>query len=224
MKHLKLCLILMFTSSLLSGCHTASLPQKEISQTVAPIAALEVAGAIPSEKIAWFNSDYFNVDGKDEMCNMMLSSVYKDVREIDLYKLFYNGIPETCNDICDEEKKILSAIDAGAEHLDIIKITSLQMNNILQTYADIEIDQTEKYNLDKLIYLERYDAYYMIHGDCIDTRCEVISGTQTEDGYLILQYWMNGERYEVTLKENENNFLFVSNMLLDERSTPKNET
>lgn len=177
MKHLKLCLILMFTSSLLSGCHTASLPQKEISQTVAPIAALEVAGAIPSEKIAWFNSDYFNVDGKDEMRNMMLSSVYKDVREIDLYKLFYNGIPETCNDICDEEKKILSAIDAGAEHLDIIKITSLQMNNILQTYADIEIDQTEKYNLDKLIYLERYDAYYMIHGDCIDTRCEVISGT-----------------------------------------------
>ena len=111
MKHLKLCLILMFTSSLLSGCHTASLPQKEISQTVAPIAALEVAGAIPSEKIAWFNSDYFNVDGKDEMRNMMLSSVYKDVREIDLYKLFYNGIPETCNDICDEEKKILSAID-----------------------------------------------------------------------------------------------------------------
>ena len=64
MKHLKLCLILMFTSSLLSGCHTASLPQKEISQTVAPIAALEVAGAIPSEKIAWFNSDYFNVDAQ----------------------------------------------------------------------------------------------------------------------------------------------------------------
>ena len=116
MKHLKLCLILMFTSSLLSGCHTASLPQKEISQTVAPIAALEVAGAIPSEKIAWFNSDYFNLDGKDEMRNMMLSSVYKDVREIDLYKLFYNGIPETCNDICDEEKKILSAIDAGATY------------------------------------------------------------------------------------------------------------
>lgn len=235
MKHLKLCLLLLLTSILLSGCHAAPLPLADASQPAAPApdtnsdadasqepaasAVPEAPGEVSEETIAWFNSEYFNLDGSAGMRNMLLTSVYDDVRAIDLYRLFYNGIPETQNNVSEEERALLSALDAGAAHLDITKVTTAQMDAVLQTYAGLGLDQTERRSLDQLIYLDQYDAYYLIHGDCIDARCEVLSGTRTEDGYLILQYrfpyWMDGDCYDLTLRETETELLFVSNVPAD---------
>ena len=169
-------------------------------------------GELSAEQIAWFNHDYFNLDGEAGVRNMMLSSTYQDVRDIDLYRLFYNGVPGTANDISKEERDALYALDTSAEHLDLIKVTPQQMDDVLQTYAGIGLAQTAMRGLDGMHYLERYDAYYMIHSDYLDARCKVLSGLRTEDGRLILRYQLCGGQYEVTLKPTETDFLFVSNV------------
>ncbi len=86
------------------------------------------------------------------------------------------------------------------------------MDDVLQTYAGIGLAQTAMRGLDGMHYLERYDAYYMIHSDYLDARCKVLSGLRTEDGRLILRYQLCGGQYEVTLKPTETDFLFVSNV------------
>lgn len=88
------------------------------------------------------------------------------------------------------------ALDTSAEHLDLIKVTPQQMDDVLQTYAGIGIAQTAMRGLDGMHYLERYDAYYMIHSVIWMRRCKVLSGLRTEDGRLILRYQLCGGQYE----------------------------
>ena len=137
-------------------------------------------GELSAEQIAWFNHDYFNLDGEAGVRNMMLSSTYQDVRDIDLYRLFYNGVPGTANDISKEERDALYALDTSAEHLDLIKVTPQQMDDVLQTYAGIGLAQTAMRGLDGMHYLERYDAYYMIHSDYLDARLAREAGERAE--------------------------------------------
>ena len=49
------------------------------------------------------------------------------------------------------------------------------MDAFLQEYLGVALDETNKKNLDQFIYLEEYDAYYLLHGDTNFQRCTVTS-------------------------------------------------
>ena len=69
-----------------------------------------------------------------------------------------------------------------------------------------------KKNLDQFIYLEEYDAYYLLHGDTNFQRCTVTSLEQNEDGTITLTYEQeSGEKGIVTLKGSKGSYQFVSN-------------
>ena len=62
------------------------------------------------------------------------------------------------------------------------------------------------------IYLEEYDAYYLLHGDTNFQRCTVTSLEQNEDGTIALTYEQeSGEKGIVTLKGSKGSYQFVSN-------------
>lgn len=74
------------------------------------------------------------------------------------------------------------------------------------------LDETNKKNLDQFIYLEEYDAYYLLHGDTNFQRCTVTSLKQNEDGTIALTYEQeSGEKGIVTLKGSKGSYQFVSN-------------
>ena len=146
------------------------------------------------------------------MRNMLLSSQYSTIADIDLFQLFYNGIPEVQLEISDEEKNTLVKSDEAAQYLDIIKITQPMIDIFLQEYAGVNMDDTNQVGLDQFIYLEEFDAYYLIHSDTNYARCNIVSGTESEGGYILLDYEMNGRKGIVTLKNIEGDYRFISNV------------
>lgn len=117
---------------------------------------------------------------------MLLTSSYRDPREIDLSKLFYNGLYDASNVITEEERTAVSQENPLADHLDIIKITRTQMDEVLQMLTGLTLDETDKVGLDQFVYLKDFDAYYLVHSDAIDPRCRMLSASRNADGSVNL--------------------------------------
>lgn len=172
------------------------------------------AGELSEEELDRFNTEFF--DDMTGMANLMLSSEYEDVSGIDLYGLFYNGVPGG-QEVSQEEREALEALDSTAGSLDVTRVTAGEMEEVLQTYGGLGLEDTQGIGMDQFLYLEDYDAYYLIHSDVMAVPCQVSSGTRNEDGTVTLQYEneiLSGQ-YAVTLREAEEGYQFVSNLPAD---------
>ena len=157
-------------------------------------------------ELIWFNEQFFN-NPENQIVNYFLQSEYSDVKNIDLFKLFYD-LPKTSGDeLTSEEIQLVRAQDDGFE-LDIQKVPTKFMNEVLKTYANITLEESNKIKLNLFIYLSEYDAYYMSRGDFHYTEYTMVSGQKNIDGLVRLQY----ENYEVVLATNENGYYFISNL------------
>lgn len=211
MKRARLCcfLFLLLVCTILAGC-TASVPPK-------------ASGALDDETLGWFETMYFNFNTIDRsypcnMQNMMLSSEYADVREINLFSLFYNGVIGTPVPVSDEEREALTAIVPEAAQQDITKITKKQMDAVLRQNTGLTLDETAKVGLDQFLYLDEYDAYYAVHSDTSIDACTLQSGWRDADGTVHLQYQFAGHHGTVTLKRTETAYFFVSNTYIYKES------
>ena len=148
------------------------------------------------------------------MRGMMLTSAYDDVRNIDLSRLFYNGVYGGENALSDAERAAVIQAEPSAEHLDITKITRTQMNAVLKEHAGLTLKQSAQLGLDQFIYLASYDAYYLVHSDAIDPRCEVLSGRWISNTKTLLICRVNGQTTAATLQKTDNGWRFISNMLV----------
>ena len=105
MKRIHIFLFLLVTCFILNGCGTQnpsdSGPEAKDHTTATGNTTL------PESTISWFNTEYFNSGDGVNMRNMLLSSQYSTIADIDLFQLFYNGIPEVQIEISDEEKNTL---------------------------------------------------------------------------------------------------------------------
>lgn len=82
---------------------------------------------LSDDEIKRFNSEFFN-GGTDNMNNMMLSSEYDRPENIDLFQLFYNGIGGVEDQVSEEEEALLAELNSEAPYLDIVKVTTDEMN------------------------------------------------------------------------------------------------
>jgi hypothetical protein len=182
--------------------------------------AEEVENAISQEKLDWFETVFFN-DDENRIVNMFLASEYDAVADIDLADLFYHGDNglNGSGEISDDEKA--QAINHfGVGELDVAKAAKTDVDAVLQKYAGLTLDTTNKVGLEKLFYAEGKDAYYNVVGDTEYMKCDITKGCVNEDGTITLQYCdalsSISDTYEVTLKEAGDSYHFISNKCITE--------
>ena len=198
MKRVKIFLLLFTMCCTLTACGTK--PVEDVTQP---------DDETPAVDVDWFNTEFFNMGSGVCMTNMMLSSYYDTAADIDLYELFYNGPTGIQEEVTEAEQTAIGPVTF--EHYPI-KTQRTEMDDFLQKYAGVTLDETNKKYLDQFIYLEEYDAYYLLHGDTNFQRCKVLSLEKNEDGTIVLTYEQeSGEKEIVTLKESGDSYQFISN-------------
>lgn len=172
--------------------------------------------ALTNEELDWFNQEFFN-NPDEPIVNYFLDSEFLDVKDVDLYRLFYD-LPRTEAESLTEQELLLLE-NAGVDMaLDIQKVPVEYMDEVLEKYANISFEETNESKPDYFVYLEEYDAYYMSHGDCHVATRLMISGRKNENGIVCLKYeGYDFSYYEVTLMPHGNGYYFVSNMVIEEK-------
>lgn len=168
---------------------------------------------LTEDELKWFNEQFFNV-ADNVITNAFLNCIYTDVKDIGLEELFYD-VPSS--EISDDEMALLrgSKIDFDTEFQ---KVTASYMDEILRTYANITLAESNKVDLDMFLYFGKYDAYYSGHGDVHHSQVEVKNGAKDANGNVTLQCLRveDQKEYTVTLKAHKNGYYFVSNVLTNE--------
>ena len=154
---------------------------------------------------------------------MMLTSTYTDARDVDLALLFYNGIPGTENPVTPEERAALAELDSLADHLDIIKLPRVQIDAALTELVGCTLAETTQRGLERFLYLADYDAYYLVHSDALDARCELsgvrrTDGNDTLVGVVTLVCAGSDRTTAATLVETDDGWRVVSNLALAEHT------
>ena len=177
---------------------------------------------ISDQLLYWFHTEYFNNSEKEYMFigNQFLTSEYTSPKDIDLYELFYNGayIVGNVSVVSEEEKQLLLDRYFDKIHYPVIKITTREMNEFLQKYMGITLEETNKYGLDKMYYLEEYDAYYFMHADTNVNYAIFKAGKINDDGTITLSYTTlidDSAIYWVTLKEEEGKYHIISHIKVE---------
>lgn len=170
---------------------------------------------LSQERLEWFETEFFNTD-ENHIVNFFLASEYDKIADINLRKLFYNGDDgRGGNGEVPEEEITLVLSRYNLEKLDVSRAMRAEMNEVLETYAGLTLDTTNKVGLDSLYYIKENDAYYNVAGDTAYMKCAITKGWTNEDGTITLQYTDGlssiSDTYEVTLKAVGDSYQFVSN-------------
>lgn len=207
-------------------------PAMEITATpVAEATPTEVPKDLPGvssltdEEIRYFNEEYFTPESELPgrwVRNNLLYGEFLTPAEADLEAMFYNESME--GELSVEELSYLEEQGAMME-VDLSKLSSEYINELLQMYLGISLEESEKKGLDKFIYYAEQNAYYMVHSDAMACFILVEEGYRNEDGTITLLYRRATEPviglsqqaleklpwYQVVLKETESGYQFLSN-------------
>ena len=178
---------------------------------------------ISDELMQWFVADYFKSYTFQCIASHFLTDVYTTPEDINLYELFYGGsyIIGTNNMASEEEKQLLLDRYLDEIYTDVIRVKTWEMNEVLQKYMGITLEETKKIGLDKMYYLEEYDAYYMMHGDTNWFFANFEAGKINDDGTITLQYYRDDfyygttPTYWVTLREVDGKYYIISNIMVE---------
>lgn len=137
--------------------------------------------------------------------------------EIDLLQLFYNGIGGVSNQVSENEMSRLTELSSDAPYLDIVKVTTDEMDALLQEKLGINLEETQKIGLDSFYYLEEFDSYYLIVGDTNLDWCIIKSGTWESNNKLTLEYEKEyaGGQWLAALQKTNDGYVFISNQRVD---------
>lgn len=172
--------------------------------------------ALTEEELEWFETEFFNTE-ENRIINMFMTSEYFYAKDIDLRQLFYGGTYAIDASPVSEEEEQLLKERYDIMELDICKVTTDEMDAILQKYLGMTLEETNKIGIDGLYYLEEYDAYYSVAGDTEYMRYDMDYGWKNVNGTITIEYThdqtlsSDKELYSVTLKEVDGNYYFVSN-------------
>lgn len=123
-----------------------------------------------------------------------LTSEYSRPEEVDLGMLFYRGVPlrSEVEPAADEVNKLatLSVMWSSEDtcELPVQRISTAQMNDILEQYFGITLDQAVGNGLDWLTYLEDTDCYYTRHSSTNAISPMITAAYLLEDGSIAMYY------------------------------------
>ena len=146
--------------------------------------------------------------------NGFLSSEYSNTKDISLIQLIYNGAGIS------EEMTEQERADYKEEiYTDITKIPKKALEDLTKNKLNTELTSINGYEeFEKNFYSEKYDCYYLQHGDTNYEAVEFVSGEKNDDGTYTFIY--DGHSH-VTYKEsqfklncyvNDNVYTIISNL------------
>lgn len=191
--------------------------QNEEETEVLPEAPEDNFSILSEEELDWFETEFFNTED-NRIVNMFLTSEYEIAADINLSQLFYGGTYGTdTQEVTQEEIEAIKQTYDVTVEVDTFKVTTDEMNAILEKYLNLSLEETNKVNLEGLYYLEEYDAYYSVVGDTEWAPYVLDYGWINGDGSITIQYVLDPDfgvdenLYQVTLKEVDGNYYFISN-------------
>ena len=170
---------------------------------------IEESGSLSQEELEKAQ-DYFNkVENNGFLC-----SEYSNTKDISLIQLIYNGAGIS-EEMTEEERA-----DYKEEiYTDITKVPKKALEELTKNKLNIELTSINGYEeFEKNFYSEKYDCYYLQHGDTNYETVEFVSGEKNDDGTYTFIY--DGHSH-VTYKEsqfklicyvNDNVYTIISNL------------
>ena len=187
-------------------------------------ADVEISGGevrpLTGDELAYFNEEFFNGDAFN-IHNQFLNSLYEKPEDIDLFELFYCGIPnsETYNGITtssDEELRLVygDTLPDCARY----KATTADMDGVLKEYTGLTVAETNGVGLENFTYLPDYDAYYWAHGDTNYRGNVTFTAGEREGGTIRLyfedfHYGSYGTECVTLQAQEDGSYWFVSHLL-----------
>ena len=142
-----------------------------------------------------------------------LTSFYETPAQIDLFQLFYAGIPGGNNSITHEEQAFLETCPGYEPEFDLVRIPATEMDQVLQQYFGISLEQTDGIGLENFIYWEDGDCYYHSHTDTNLGFIELNKVEMFENGSLRITYTNESDQIcVVTLVKSGNGWRIISNL------------
>lgn len=149
-----------------------------------------------------------------------LTSDFYEPKEINLRKLFYDGIPGENDALTEEERTYLEPYLGDLLMLDTDIIPASRIDEILQTYLGISFQDTLGVGLERFAYWEKTDCYYHCHSDTNACKVLICGAYAQEDGTIDLYYekaWgldgATGEPQQVAvLRPCDGGYQIVSNL------------
>ena len=113
--------------------------------------------------------------------------------QVDLYALFYDGIPDGEGSAASASAEELRAL-YGSEQPggDTDRLSPEAMDRVLQSCFGLSLEQTEKRGLQRFGYLADYDCYYHTHGDTNQQAIRVAGVRKLKDGTVLMSYPRTG--------------------------------
>ena len=170
---------------------SVEVPMEETASLELPNGAIR----LDEEELTWFGEQYFSDPCMSifHTTNIFLKTDYTSPKEINLFELFTSQLMFFGRSSKSEEEKTLARKLANAEgkdNISVSKITTSEMSDVLKLYTGITLEETHKVGLDKFVYLEEYDAYYLVvlNERPIYRLCSLLDGYRTEEGRVVLLY------------------------------------
>ena len=144
-----------------------------------------------------------------------LTSCYDDPAQIDLYQLFYTGIPGADNTPSTAEQAFLENKPGYEPEFDLVRIPTAEMNRVLREYFGITLSETEGIGLEQFLYNEQTDCYYHSLTDTNLSFREVTAAEELEDGLWHVIYTDERDDHGVvTLRRYDGSWRILSNQQL----------
>ena len=196
-------------------------PTVTLVATSAPTASI-----LTEDEIKFFNENFFSTETKYPgrwLRNNILHREFETPAQVDIRAMLYD---EPTEELSNAESEYLKT--QMEEVFDTSRFTTAYINELLQTYLGISLEESEKKGLDSLFYYAEEDAYYLVRSDAMCVFVHVESGVHNEDGTIALVYMKSNQpftnmnaseiealpQYQVVLKEVEKGYQFVSNCLI----------
>ena len=169
----------------------------------------EESGSLSQEELEKAQAYFNKVENNGFLC-----SEYSNTKDISLIQLIYNGAG-----ISEEMTEQERADYKDEIYTDITKIPKKALEELTKNKLNIELTSINGYEeFEKNFYSEKYDCYYLQHGDTNYQAVEFVSGEKNNDGTYTFIY--DGYSH-VTYKEsqfklncyvNDNVYTIISNL------------
>ena len=171
-------------------------------------------GVLSGSEIQYFNETFFNQEeDPDAIRDHFLIPEYERPEDIDLYDLFYCGVPVATNETASGWQRLSSNDPDAPCPTDILPVSA--MDAVLRQYTGLSLGKTRQLGLDRFDHPEE-DLYTHLHGDTNAlSDIQVLTGERQGDTVTLYYttYGSGGLWYCVTLQQQrDGSFQFRSNL------------
>jgi len=146
--------------------------------------------------------------------NYALASLYETPADADLYYIFYGGFEDEDKVPTEEELALLESAGKFWPEMDLIRLPVEKMDAALTALFGITLEQTNGVGLDKMIYLEQTNSYYLAHTDTNNVQITVQSVQTQDDGTVLVSYneAVNGDCVVTLQSVEDGGYYILSNL------------